>query len=178
MCAAVASVPPQDQVRAAYRVAMANVQHGRLADSGELRHAGRNWFHSFLVPQWRQPSRNGSISGTLKELGADLHTHHDRERCTGGIWKRETTDIRPSVGSRNPCWTYTNLHVGKGLTWRFAKTSLSVSWRNIAFTLKIPVTGVSERYRLNYTQWGVSECSRRFCQTYIPQSGHRNGVMG
>ncbi len=136
MCAAVGCVAPQDQEWApAWRVAMANVQHGRIVDSGELRHAGRNWLHSFLVPQWRQPSRNGAISGTVEDLGADLHTHHDRQRCTGRIWKRETTDICLRVDSRNPCRNYTDLHVGNGLTWRLAKTSLFASWRNIAVTL-------------------------------------------
>ena len=48
-------------------------------------HAGRNWLRSFLVPQWRQSSRNGPISGTLEDPRADLQMHHDRQRCTGGV---------------------------------------------------------------------------------------------
>ena len=116
----------------AQRVAMESVQHRRIVDSGEFHHAGRNWLRSFLVPQWRQSSRNGPVSRTLEDPRADLQMHHDRQRCTGGVWKRESTDVCPRVDSCNSRRNYADLLVGNGLTGRPA---FSAGWRNIAIAL-------------------------------------------
>lgn len=95
---------------------MEKVQHDRIIDCGKLRDPGRNWVRLFLVPQWRQSSRTGPVSGTMEDLGADLQSHPARQRWIDDIWKGETTNIRLRMDSRDPCRNYSDLYVGNGMT--------------------------------------------------------------
>jgi len=110
---------------------MERVQHGRIVDCRELRDADRNWLRRFLVPQWRQSSRNGTVSGTMEDFGSDLQRHAARQRCTGDTWKRETTNIRLRMDSRNPCRNCTDFRIGNGLISPL-QGEPSGSWRKIS----------------------------------------------
>ena len=75
-----------------------------------------SWFHNGGSPHGMEPS-----PGTMEDLGSDLQRHTARQRCTGDTWKRETTNIRLRMDSRNPCRDCTDFRIGNGLISRLAR---------------------------------------------------------
>lgn len=104
---------------------MAGIQHGGIVDRGERCPACMDWFRSLLVPQWWQSSRIDTSTRSMENVRTDLLACPDRQCCVGNIWKRETKGIYPRVGSRNPCRTLNDFHIGDGLIRHHCRRGLS-----------------------------------------------------